>query len=87
MSLYFRSPDNRAMPSLAPSSPARPEHMDGLRRLEKIIRHYQGFQLVLALYNDPPDYRNKLIIHLNHWVTLAGRVDARPCADFAEFER
>lgn len=75
------------MVAVAPLSPARPEHEDGLRTLEKIIRCYHGFQLVLALYNDPPDYRNRLIEHLDGLLSESSRVDARTCADFAEFEQ
>ena len=67
-------------------SPARPEHVNSIRTLEKIIRHYHGFQLILALYNDPPNYRNQLIEYLNGLVTQAESIDARDFADFAKFE-
>ena len=74
------------MVAIAPLAPVRPEHADGLRRLEKIIRCYHGFQLILALYNDPPDYRNWLIEHVNGLVDQTDRLDTRTCADFLEFE-
>ena len=67
-------------------SPARPEHVNSIRTLEKIIRYYHGFQLILALYNDPPNYRNQLIEYLNGLVTQAESIDARDFADFAKFE-
>lgn len=68
------------------ASPARPEHVDELRTFEKIIRHHAGFQLILALYNDPAAYRDRLIAHLGRPASQAGRFDVRHCADFAEFE-
>lgn len=74
-------------PARDPAAPARPEHGETLRRLEKIVRHYRGFRLVLALYNDPPDYRDRLIAHLDGMVSRPGLIDARSCPDFAEFER
>jgi tetratricopeptide (TPR) repeat protein len=73
------------MVAVAPLAPVRPEHANGLRTLEKIIRHYNGFQLILALYNDPPDYRNRLIDHLNGLVDQSDRVNTRTCADFLTF--
>jgi len=75
------------MVAVAPLAPVRPEHVDELRTLEKIICCYHGFQLILALYNDPPDYRNRLIDYLNGLVDQADRVDTRTCADFLEFEQ
>jgi tetratricopeptide (TPR) repeat protein len=82
-----RQRHNSVMVAVAQLAPVRPEHADGLRTLEKIIRHYRGFQLILALYNDPPDYRNRLIDHLNGFVDQANRVDTRTCADFLTFEQ
>lgn len=68
------------------SAPARPEHGETLRRLEKIIRCYRGFRVALALYNDPPAYRNRLIAHLDGLVSRPGLLDVRDCSDFAVFE-
>jgi len=65
---------------------AIPEHSSELRRLQKILRHYQGFQLIFALYTDPPDYRNRLIDELNRPFKQPALLDVRDLADFAHFE-
>lgn len=65
---------------------ATADHAEELQRLQKILRCYQGFQLILALYNDPPDYRNRLIALLNQPFAHSALLDARSLPDFSTFE-
>lgn len=62
------------------------EHTGELRRLQKILRSYQGFQLIFALYTDPPAYRNQLIEEINTPFKQARLLDVRGLPDFSHFE-
>lgn len=71
----------------ATPAPVRGEHQDALRQLERVLRHYQGFQILLLLYNDPPAYRDSLIAYLDRSAARPARLDVRSCPDFADFEQ
>lgn len=64
---------------------ATDDHADELRKLQKILRCYQGFQLLLVLYNAPP-YRDRLIACLNEPFSHPALLDVRNLPDFASFE-
>lgn len=71
----------------ATPAPVRSEHQNALRQLERVLRHYQGFQILLLLYNDPPAYRDSLIAYLDRSAVRPARLDVRSCPDFADFEQ
>jgi tetratricopeptide (TPR) repeat protein len=73
---------NAITPALATAA-----HTDELHRLTKVLRCYQGFQLILALYTDPPAYRDSLITSLNQPFTKPALLDIRTLPDFATFEQ
>ncbi|NOQ64164.1 MAG: tetratricopeptide repeat protein [Methyloprofundus sp.] len=65
---------------------AKAEHADELRRVQKVLRYQQGFQLIFCLYTDPPTYRESIITFLNHPFKKPNILHTRTLDNFSSFE-